>query len=130
MSGRDVAGFTHPGWCSGGPQCWPPSAGGGTEGDQIVEVVHCAATYVAHVDGTAEVAVERFDTIHDDGRHDVEKVVYLHTDGTFTARQAWEYAQAILRAVEQIDDGLDGTPGGVPAVLEMLPAPWPAGAST
>ena len=125
MNAREAAEFAHPGWCSGGPQCWPPSAGGGSEGDQIVEVVHCEATYVEHVDGVAQVAVERFDTLHDDGRHEVDEVVYLSADGTLTARQAEAYARAILAAVGAIDAGLDGTPGGIPAVLAQLPEPWP-----
>ena len=110
MTGRTA----HPAWCSQGPECWPPSAGAGVEGDRIVEVVHCAATYVEHSDGVAEVTVERFDTLHDDGRHDVEQIVFLHTDGTFTARQAEAYGRAILAAVRQLDAGLDGTPGGIP----------------
>ena len=122
MSGRT----DHPGWCDP-RQCWAPSTGGHPDGGQIVEWVHCSATYVEHVDGVAEVAVERFDTLHDDGRHDVEQVVYLHTDGTFSARQAEAYARAILQAIGAIDAGLEGTPGGIPAVLGALPEPWPPG---
>ena len=116
----------HPRWCSQGSQCWPPDAGSHPDGGQIVEVVHCSVTRVEHKDGVAEVAVERFDTLHDDGRLDVEQVVYLNTDGTFDADQAEAYALSILRAVRQIDAGLDGTPGGIPAVLDALGKPWPS----
>ena len=99
----------HPEWCSGGPQCDGPKvyAGG------YVEAVHCTATYLEHLDGQAQVAFLRFDSIHGDGRHDVDEVAYLSVDGTFTARQAEAYALAILAAVRQLDAGLDVPPGGL-----------------
>ena len=99
----------HPEWCSQGPECDGPKvyAGG------YIEAVHCTAAYLEHLDGWAQVAFQRFDSIHGDGRHEVDEVAYLSVDGTFTARQAEAYALAILAAVRQLDAGLDVPPGGL-----------------
>jgi hypothetical protein len=58
----------------------------------------------------------RIDSVRD-GEHDVCEALVLTADGSFTADQAEAYALSILRAVRQLDAGLDGTPGGIPAAL-------------
>ncbi len=53
---------------------------------------------------------------------DGTEAIVLTADGSFTADQAEAYALSILRAVRQLDAGLPGTPGGIPAVLHLLRA--------
>ena len=120
---RDVA---HPVWCAQthrGRGCSAPSVAG----DGTVEWAHARSVEVEHLDGVAEVCTLRMEAIRPDGVHDVDEVVVLsHIDGSFTAAQAEAFALALLEAVRRLDRGLDGTPGGLPAVRAALDPPqWP-----
>jgi hypothetical protein len=108
----------HPAWCS--QDCWPPSRAG----DGTVEWCHDQRTDVEHLDGVADVFLVRMDALRG-GEHDVTKAVVLTANGSINEDQAEAYALSILRAVRQLDAGLEGTPGGVPAALAQLPEPWP-----
>jgi hypothetical protein len=55
------------------------------------------------------------DTVRADGEHEQYERVVLTADATFTTREAEAFAVSILRAVRQLDAGLPGTPGGIPA---------------
>jgi hypothetical protein len=59
------------------------------------------------------------------GEYDVDQTIVLGADGAFAADQAEAYALSIPAGVRQLDAGLDGTPGGIPAALATLPEPWP-----
>ena len=65
------------------------------------------------------------DAVRADGEHEQYQRVVLTADATFTAREAAAFAVSILRAVRQLDAGLPGTPGGIPAVPRQVPEPWP-----
>ena len=109
----------HPGWCGQGGRhsgCGGPKVAS----DGTVEWEHGSSTLIEHLDGVADVFVVRMDALLD-GEHDVTKAVVITSDGSFTARQAEAFARAILAAVRLLDAGLEGTPGGVAAVLGSLP---------
>jgi hypothetical protein len=69
---------------------------------------------VEHLDGLADVFTVRMDALTVVGRHDVIKAIVLTADGSFTARQAEQFARAI--------------PGRAPARRGATrPAGWDAG---
>ena len=106
----------HPRWCAQGqggcaePRRYPD---GTTEWD------HTKRVDVRGEHGAGDVFLVRIDAVRD-REHDVCKALVLTADGTFTADEAEGFALQILAAVRQ----LDGTPGGLPAVLAALPEPW------
>ena len=82
-----------------------------------MEWSHGRTDAVEHLDGMADVFTVRMDALAADGDHDVTEAIVLTADGSFTARQAEQFAQAILAAVHRLDAGLPGPPGGTLAAL-------------
>lgn len=107
----------HPRWCSQGPGCQPARR----FSDGSVEWDHSRRVDVVGEQGVADVFLVRMDALRADGLPYVDEALGLTAKGTFTADEAEGYALQILAAVQQLDAGLDGTPGGVGAAL----LPWP-----
>lgn len=113
---------SHPTWCSQGG-----NRGGchrvTVARDGTVEWAHGQVFAVEHLDGVADVCALRMDAVLPGGAHYVTKAIVMDCNGSFAVDQAEAFGLAVLEAVRLYDAGLDGTPGGVPAVLELLPRP-------
>lgn len=101
----------HPRWCSQGRHCDPPHRCV----DGTVEWVHSTFSAVVPIcDSVCDIYLVRIDSISPDGEHDVTRSIVLSGSGSLTAAQAAELGRGLLAAAEQLDAGLDGTPGGAP----------------
>ena len=112
----------HPAWCSQGYSCHGPKRAS----DGTIEWDHASRVDVYGEHGAADVFLVRLDSLlPPNGRHASEDAPILTANGTFTVEEAEAFALAILHAVRQLDAGLPGTPGGIPAVRAALPESWP-----
>ena len=109
----------HPAWCDQGRgHCEPlrlyPNG--------TMEWSHWAVTYIDGGRHGGRVSLYRVEHLAPDGRHNVEQGVDVEVEGTFTEDQVDEFVTVLQQAVRTARRGLDGTPGGLPAVIAAAEA--------
>ena len=100
--------FTHPAWCSHGPQCQPPRLCN----DGSRDWAHARFDEVEHKDGVADVYLVWMGEVDVEGVRRENAAVVLTANGSFDADQAEQFGRACLRAAELLRVGL--APAGGP----------------